>query len=124
MKSGVQASVEALSVILVQENAALAALDLVSAGGFLAAKRAATEALARAGEADPGTMPDLAVAERLRDLAAENRRLLERAIAVQGRVIAVVARATPRSAVMPRYGANGGLARTGRPAAVALSARA
>jgi len=54
----------------------------------------------------------------------QGRRLLERAIAVQGRVIAVVARATPRPVVMPRYGATGVLARTGRPPPMALSSRA
>jgi hypothetical protein len=124
MKPDVQTAVEALSVVLAQENAALDALDLGRAGGFLAAKRAAADALAIAGELYPTARPSLTAAKRLRDLAAENRRLLERAIAVQGRVIAVVARATPRPVVMPRYGATGVLARTGRPPPMALSSRA
>ena len=124
MKPDVQTAVEALSVVLAQENAALSALDLGRAGRFLAAKRAATDSLAAAGDLHPTARPTLAAAQRLRDLAAENRRLLERAIAVQGRVIAVVARATPRPVVMPRYGATGALARTGRPPPMALSSRA
>ena len=44
-------------------------------------------------------------------LAAENRRLLERGLAAQGRVIAVIARAArARPATAPRYGASGALA--------------
>ena len=124
MKSELQTAVEALCQVLEQENAALSALDPVRAGRFLAAKRAATDALVRAGERQGGAPPSRAAAERLRDLAAENRRLLERAMLVQGRVIAVVARAAPRPRVMPRYGANGTIAYTGRPAPMALSARA
>jgi hypothetical protein len=115
---------DTLSGVLEQENAALAGLNLAGAGAFLAAKRAATEALATAGDRFPGTGLSFAAAVRLRDLAAENRRLLERAITVQGRVIAVVARATPRSAVTLRYAADGVFARTGRPVPMALSARA
>jgi hypothetical protein len=124
MKIALQAAVETLSAVLAQENAALVALDFVRATGFLVAKRAATDSLALAGEQNPGGKPTREAAVRLRDLAAENRRLLERAIAVQGRVIAVVARAEPRPTVMPRYGATGILARSARPAAMALSARA
>jgi hypothetical protein len=124
MKTPVHAAIEAVSAVLARENAALAALDLVRAGGFLAEKRAATDALALALVAGTGTLPAPAQAEQLRDLAGENRRLLERAIAVQGRVIAVIARAVPRNAVAPRYAAHGGMARAPRPLPVALSARA
>jgi hypothetical protein len=124
MKSALQAAVEVLSTVLEQENAALSALDLVGAGRCLATKRIATDALVKAGETHSADRPSIAAAMRLRDLAAENRRLLEHAIAVQGRVIAVVARAMPRSTMLPRYAAGGMLAYTGRPGPVALSARA
>ena len=40
------------------------------------------------------------------------------------RVIGVIARAMPRAAAAPRYGASGALAYAGRPSAFALSARA
>ena len=49
----------------------------------------------------------LEVGERLRGLAAENRRLLERAIKVQGRIIAMVARAAQAAPPVARYGAQG-----------------
>jgi hypothetical protein len=125
MNSDLQAAVEALCLVLDRENAALRALDPVRAGGFLVAKRAATDALLQAGERHAGTPPlSVAEARRLRDLAAENRRLLERAIMIQGRVIAVVARAAPRPRMAPRYAANGAMAYAGRPIPMALSARA
>ena len=41
------------------------------------------------------------MARRLQALAQENKRLLERAIAVQGRVIGVIARAARRAAMAP-----------------------
>ncbi|MBC7801937.1 MAG: hypothetical protein H7Z10_15065, partial [Gemmatimonadaceae bacterium] len=47
------------------------------------------------------------LALRLRDLAEENRTLLERAIAVQGRVLDLVARAARQGAGANRYGAGG-----------------
>lgn len=114
-------AVELLAGVLERENVALANLDLVRAASFLAEKRAAVETLAGAtfaGEATIEAMP------RLRDLAAENRRLLERAMAVQGRVIEVIARAGTRTVATAGYRANGGLAAYGRQQPLALSARA
>lgn len=117
-----------LADVLQRENSALAALDLARAASLLAEKRIATDAFALAqavtGSAvvdRPGAVID--VATRLRELSAENRRLLERAIAVQSRVIGVIARAMPASAT-PRYGATGAMARAGRAIAFTLSARA
>ena len=124
MTQPVQAAVDALSAVLAQENAALTALDPRRAAGLLEAKRQATDALARAGTLHPGALPSRTAAERLRDLALENRRLLERAITVQGRVIGIVARAAARPVAAPRYAAHGGMARVGRTGPVALSARA
>jgi hypothetical protein len=115
-----------LAGVLRRENIALAALDFAQVAGLLAEKRGATEAftLAQAASGMPDHRPEMIeAATRLRDLAAENRRLLERAIAVQSRVIGIIARAMP-PAPTPRYAASGALTRAPRPIAFALSARA
>ena len=76
------------------ENAALAALDLPRAAGMLADKqRAVAELRRRADRAGRRSEAAERMARRLQALAIENKRLLERAIAAQGRVIGVVARA-------------------------------
>jgi hypothetical protein len=118
---------EGLAELLARENAALAAMDLPSATALVEAKRAAADAFvaaqAKAVSSGAVTVPD--VVRRLGELAAENRLLLERAMAVQQRVLAIIAEAAPRvSAVAPRYGAAGGLvgARTALPVAIAASA--
>jgi hypothetical protein len=65
-----------------------------------------------------------AVGARLGSLAAENRRLLERAMLVQRRVIGAIARAAPRALeAAPRYDAGGGIAGARRPPPVVLAAR-
>ena len=119
-----------LADTLARENAALRALDLAAAAGMLDEKQHAAEAFleAQARVASgltagplPGP-PSREVAERLTALAEENRRLLERAIAVQGRLLGTLARAA--QPVASRYGARGGPAYDGRQRAVALSARA
>ena len=128
----IDAAVE-LADALARENEALAALDLPRAAGMLADKQRAADAFlaARAllppgapAEPHPGAKDGGAreVAARLGTLAEENRRLLERAIAVQGRVIGTLARAAPPEA--SGYGAHGGRAASSRPGAIALSARA
>jgi hypothetical protein len=115
-----------LADVLQRENTALAALDLARAASLVAEKRFAADAFALA-QGIAGTLAlqphVIDIASRLRDLAAENRRLLERAIAVQSRVIGVIARAMPPAAT-PRYAATGALARSVRPTAFTLSARA
>ena len=118
---------EGLAELLARENAALAAMDLPSATALVEAKRAAAEAFvaaqAKAVSSGAVAVPD--VVRRLGELASENRLLLERAMAVQQRVLAIIAEAAPRvSAVAPRYGAAGGLvgARTALPVAIAASA--
>jgi len=116
-----------LADILARENEALTALDLVAAAALLAAKTRATEALAstHARHAAAGRTAPLAFAPALRDLAAENRRLLERALAVQGQVLDIIAQAVPRaSAYAPRYGNAGALvgATQALPVAIAASA--
>ena len=65
------------------------------------------------------------VGARLRDLAAENQRLLERAMTVQGRVIGLLTRGVPRAMTKaPRYTAGGGMVTSQQMPPVAVSARA
>jgi flagellar biosynthesis/type III secretory pathway chaperone len=122
-----------LADALAQENRALAALDLPRAAGILDAKTraleafAAAQALAAAGVRPVDSREEAEqLAARLRDLAQENRRLLEHAIAVQGRVIGLVARAVPSASGQggTQYGSDGGLAGGKRPGGIALSCRA
>ncbi len=123
MTQALTAAAAALAATLAEENAALAALDLGMAAALLAKKRAAAEAFARAQAepTDPADVAQRALAARLRDLAEENRVLLERGLRVQARVLELVARAVPRLAA-PRYGARGAPA-TDAVAPVIVSAR-
>jgi len=114
-----------LADALARENEALAALDLPRAAGMLADKQRAADAFFAAQtllpDSAPGT-PAREVAVRLGMLAEENRRLLERAIVVQERVIGTLAHAVRPKAL--GYGARGGRTVASRPGAIALSARA
>ncbi len=110
-------AVRRLCAVLERENAALAGLDFAAVAGCAAEKAAALAALG-----PPGGAPGLGDAEAVRALDAavrENRRRLEHALAVQGRIIALVARAAPAA----RGSAYGTPARSLRPAAHALVAR-
>ena len=110
-----------LAETLAAENQALAALDYRRAVTLLDAKRSAAEAFATAAQAQRMTAD---VVTRLRDLAAENKRLLERAVMVQGRVIGAVVRAIPKvTGGVPRYGAGGAFTGNTRIRPMALSAR-
>jgi hypothetical protein len=137
MKPGMIEAGRALAAVLERENAALTAMDLPGAAALYPVKDAAAAAL-KAAQSDAGDgmaatldaeQRRLAreLAERLRDLIEENRRLLQRAIHVQGQVLGTIARAvamsTPR-AQPPRYGATGAFAHIRRQAPVVLSARA
>ena len=117
-----------LADALARENQALAALDLPRAAGMLADKQRAADAffaaqtlLVNGAPAEPSAAA-MDVAARLGTLAEENRRLLELAIAVQGRVIGTLARAVQPEVL--GYGAHGGRTAASRPGAIALSARA
>ncbi len=105
---------EAMTAVLEEENAALLALDLPRAIALLPRKHAAADALASAQASVAPTSAARAelgrTAERLDTLAAENRRLLERAINVQRDVMVLLARAAPRRAPAPRYTAAGAIA--------------
>lgn len=109
-----------LADVLTRENAALERLDLSGAGALLDAKTAALGAFvaAQTSQAERRTARShapaaaqaerRALAERLGDLAATNKRLLEHAIAVQGRVVGMVVRASARQpAAGARYGQPG-----------------
>lgn len=105
-----------LTQILQLENMALAAFDLPSAVALLAEKQEALRLFA--------AQPTDNAPAHLRDLADANRRLLERAIAVQGRVIEMVASALPPPAMAGRYAATGATVSGGPAVAFALLARA
>lgn len=108
-----QHAVERLSVLLIEENAALEAMDFARAGGLLAPKHAAADALAaawRAAEPTEIVSDDMRVLGRL---AEENRQLLKRAMRVQSRVLDLVAKAARTAPATARYGATGRLARSG-----------
>lgn len=105
-----------LAEALKAENEALAALDLSRAAGLATSKMqasdafaAATAAAARTGTKAVGDerATTAALAERLQALGAENRRLLEHAIALQSRVIETIAGAALPRAAAPGYGAMG-----------------
>ena len=86
-----EAALRRLLDVLERENAALAALDLGAAACFAEEKSAALAACDGPPPSDQGpTLRALATA------ASENRRRLEHALAIQARIIALVARtATP-----------------------------
>lgn len=115
MTAPLQSAAARLIGVLAAENAALLALDVPAAAALLEEKLAAARGLAQASAVRPATRqtPELAgLALRLRDLAEENRRLLEHAILVQGRVLDMVARAARQGVAQSsgRYGARGAAA--------------
>jgi hypothetical protein len=93
-------------------------MDFAGAGALLAPKHAAADALAAAmraaaaSEATPQSLQELGV------LADENRRLLNRAMRVQRRVLDLVARAARNSQPVSRYNAGGKTARSMAPSLV------
>lgn len=122
-----------LAEALRAENDALAALDLPRAAGLATDKIQASDAFAAAfaaamklgAKADgPVRQTTQDLTRRLESLGAENRRLLERAIGIQSRVIETIA-----GAALPKQGPQGygalGQARGGRqPLALAVARRA
>ena len=96
-----------LSALLIEENAALEAMDFARAGSLLAPKHAAADALAAAWRAAD---PAAGVSSKMRELgilAEENRKLLKRAMRVQRRVLDLVAKAAQTQAPASRYSAEG-----------------
>lgn len=118
---------DALSNLLILENAALSAMNIPGANALLEAKRAATDTLVqvqRRGPVPPSPQAR-AITQRLHGLARENKLLLERAMVAQNRVMACIARAVPKAIGRGNfYGANGAHASSRLMPPVALSSRA
>lgn len=95
-----------LADVLEQENEALKRLDFAAAVALVPAKEAALTALTKSPD---GPMTQSSLGRHVGALAAENQVLLERAIAVQTRVVRIVARAyAPPPATTPYNGRGGG----------------
>ncbi len=123
MSSELAHAAQRLADLLTQENTALQHMDFVAATALVPAKEAALSELTRQ-PAMTAIPPALAtLAQKIGRLADENRVLLERAIAVQTRVVRIVARAcAPPPAA--HYGGPPPRAPSNRATALALSTRA
>jgi hypothetical protein len=110
MSRALKAAVQAMVDLLTEENAALLAMDFARAGALLAPKHDAADKLASAwrnATTDETPQDDLV---RLGYLAEENRKLLNRAMRVQRRVLELVARAARGTQSTSRYGTGGRVA--------------
>ena len=105
---------ERLAEALHAENEALASLDFGKAAGLSSAKVQASDAFAAAFAAASRTnarallaerQNAAAMAQRLQNLGQENRRLLERAIMIQSKVIETIAGAALPKTAGRGYGA-------------------
>lgn len=115
--AGVQLAAATLEGVLAQENAVLARMDFRAVGALGPVKAAAVAGFMAAASGTAGmTRADGA---RLSALAAENRALLERALAAQRHVVAAVVAVARQEG--DRYTATG--ARAGARQALAVSAR-
>ena len=115
------AAANMLADTLAKENVALTALDLPRAASMLADKQRAVAGFLTACDAERTATVHATIAplaQRMRLLSEENRTLLERAIAVPGRVIGAPQVATSG------YSAQGTLGHNARPTAFTLCARA
>lgn len=123
-------AVERASQVLGQENAALHALDFHVVGTLIVEKRLAIEALQSLDAAGAKHLPSpkgpelRAAALRLQILAQDNKRLLERAITVQTRIMGVIARAVRVTQAPPGYGGHGQVRSRRVAGAMALVVRA
>jgi len=110
-----------LADLLARENEALKRLDYAAAVALVPAKEAA---LAELTKPPLRPMVQTELGQLLSGLAAENQVLLERAIAVQTRIVRIVARACAPPPAVTRYNGYGGRAPPDRAAALAVSTRA
>ncbi len=115
-------ALDRLAAIMGRENAALTALDFNAATGLLDEKRAAIEVF-EAERMCVASQPSLDAVAGLRAAALANAILIERAIAVQRRVIETVLAVARKRDAAPRYRADAGMARAGRAAPMTLLAR-
>ena len=111
---------EELAAVLKAENAALAALDMPRAVALLD-RKSAKVAIFEALRPTSGHAEAVTLLEQLAALAQENRRLLDRAIKAQGRVIGVLAGLVRQTPIAPRYGARGYLRPERSPLTLMLS---
>ena len=116
-----QEAAQRLADLLAQENAALKRLDFPAAVTLLPAKEAA---LAELEKAPRGSTVQTGLGQRLSALAMENQGLLERAIAVQTRLVRIVARASKPIPTATRYNGYGGREPQTRAAALDVSTKA
>jgi hypothetical protein len=107
MTPSLEYAVQVLAKLLAEENRALTDMDFAHAGALLAPKHAAADALAAAWRAAAAQETPHAELLKLGELAEENRRLLNRAMRVQRRVLDLVARAARGAKPTARYGAGG-----------------
>jgi hypothetical protein len=114
---------ERLAAVLAQENDALKRMDFGLAVALVPAKEAALADMTKQ-PPERVSPPLAALGLRLSRLAAENQALLERAIAVQTRIVRIVARASAPPPAAVRYGGHSGRTLSNRAAALALSTRA
>jgi hypothetical protein len=113
----------ALAQVLECENAALSRLDFTAAVTLGQAKEAALSDMTKACSAlpPPGRSPlPPALGRHMRRLVMENRRLLQRAITVQTRVVGIIVRAGAPSAA-EQYMAGSFKSQRHKPPATALS---
>lgn len=120
----VREAAQRLAEVLERENDALRAMDLRRAVALLADKTAAVADLTAVGDRVPAPRDPamISLAQRLDRLAQENRQLLERAIAAQRRVVAIIVRAAASVAVAPAYAPDGRQARMREPMALSTHA--
>jgi hypothetical protein len=122
MTASLAYAVQTMTKLLTEENAALNAMDFGRAGALLAPKHAAADALAAAWRAAPECDAPQNELQQLGELAEQNRKLLNRAMRVQRRVLELVARAARGAQAGTRYGA-GGRFTTARDAPRSLTTR-
>ena len=123
MTAELMGAAQRLADVLAQENDALKRMDLVAAAALSQAKEAALAELTRQPAVLPPPSSLQGLGQLLAKLVGENQLLLERAIAVQTRVVRIVARAcAPPPAA--RYGSRTSRAPSQRTGALALSTRA
>jgi len=131
MTDDLLAAATRLADVIAAENAALAAFNVSAAIATGTDKQRAAEAFAAAlrtqtAPMEPGRRQQAAtIGRRLTGLAQENRRLLERVIMAQARVMEIIARAGRRelAARASHYGAFGAPVANASPRPMAISAR-